>query len=165
MHNYLCKQKQLNMRNVFVILLIILLGFGTNCYADGKKYWQKKHEQYEQAKKDAMQKGETFDPNEYNRKERQRIEENSMSPTTVVLILVGIVAIIGGIVVVTSNIGEAIKNNTPEGRFWMLILGIIGVIILIAILIAVGDVKSSGSNYNSDEEYWENSRMHTDRHY
>ncbi len=101
----------LDMRNVFIFLLVILLGFSTNCNADAKKYWKQKLERYEQAKKEAVQEGRTFDPNEYERKERQRIEENAMSPITVLLILGGVVVVIGGVLVFVSNIGEEIKNS------------------------------------------------------
>jgi hypothetical protein len=151
------------MKKMILLLLALLIGFGTSCYAN-PNYWKEKREKYEQAKKEAIQRGETFDPNEYERKEAQRIEENAMSPVTVILILVGIVVVIGFVVNVGSSIGSQIKNNTPEGKFWMVIIGIIGFILFVALMISLGGNKSSGSQYDSDEEYWENARMHTDGH-
>ncbi len=47
----------------------------------------------------------------------------------------------------------------------MVIIGIICFILFILLMISLGGNKSSGSHYDSDEEYWENARMHTDRHY
>ena len=133
-----------------------------NCSAN-PNYWKQKREKYEQAKKEAIQRGETFDPNEYNRKEAQRIEENAMSPITVFLILAGIVVVISGIVTLGSHVSESIKRNSPEAKFWMIIIGGIILILLIVLLSVLGG-KSSSSHYDSDEDYWENARMHTDGH-
>lgn len=143
---------------VFFILLVFLIGYGVGCSAN-PNYWKREREKYEQAKKEAIQEGKTFDPNEYERERRQRIEENAMSPITIILILGGIVLVLGGIVSVVSNISDKLK--TPEGKYWMVILGVI-VVVLLVVFISVLSKGPSGSNYDSDKEYWENSRMHTD---
>ena len=143
-----------------LLLFAFLLSFNNECIAaGGKNIWQQKRERYEKAQKEAVQKGETFDPNEYERQEELRREENSMSALTVVGILVGIVAVGGVITVVFSKIQE----TKDKGN------GIVIIVILVAILACVVwflQLKScSEGNYVPGDEDTEWQYKHTDRHY
>ena len=153
---------EFNLMTILALLVGIVLGVVVILVINAirnKGTESKANKLIEQAKKEAIQEGKTFDPNEYERERRQRIEENAMSPITIILILGGIVLVLGGIVSVVSNISDKLK--TPEGKYWMVILGVI-VVVLLVVFISVLSKGPSGSNYDSDKEYWENARMHTD---
>lgn len=135
---------------VFLLLTFFILGNITESYARNNS-WQQKREQYEKAKKEAQSKGEVFDPNEYSRQETQRIERESMSPLTVILILACIIGGIGLVVYLGSSIADGIKNIHSGGKILLIILAVI-----ILILIAIIGNGTKSNDYDSDSEYWEN---------
>lgn len=149
------------MKHLFLIIIIV---FGAQFYnfAAAKNVWQQKRERYEQAKKEAQQRGEVWDPNKFEQLEKERRERNSISPVVVILILGGILLFAYLITSALSGVQSIL--NSPERKFWVVILIAVAAFMVLLAIIGRGN-KSSGNYYDSSEEYLENSRMHTDRHY
>ena len=100
------------MKYLLIILTVFFFALlAQETYADGEKYWKQKGERYEKGKKETIQRGKTFNSNKYEEQERIRIENNSMSPLAVLLILSGIAGVVYLIVIVISGTQE---NDTRD---------------------------------------------------
>lgn len=151
--------------NTFIkfLLLVFLLGICINCSADGKKYWKQKLERYEQAKNEAVQKGETFDPNKFEEAERERKEKSNKEDWgPVILVLLGFAVFGVASIFLAGFLSKATKTENSEmAGCW----GVIAMAIIIAAIAIIINFKgcstshSAGSDYQDD--YWENARMHT----
>lgn len=147
------------MKYLLIILTVFFFALlAQETYADGEKYWKQKGERYEKEKKGTIQRGKTFNPNKYEEQERIRIENNSMSPLAVLLILSGIAGVVYLIVIVISGTQELLSRL--ESKHWLIIGGFILLLITIAIL--ASNVSASRNSDYYDIPY---GRVHTDGHY
>ena len=147
-----------------IFVLFLFMGISVNCSADGKKYWKEKLERYEQAKKETIQKGETWDPSKFDtleKEKRERANEEGWGP--IILVIFGLFIFIVVSYFLADFLSKATKTENSEmSGCW----GVVAMAILIALIALVVNFKGckNSSPYKSDyPEYWDNARMHPDR--
>lgn len=141
---------------LYVLILALFLASFPTSYAIGKNIWEQKRERYEKAKREAQQRGEVFSPNEFEKQEEKRAKDNRVTPILIICVIGGLLLVTFILCSINSGI-EKIKSSSEYQE-----CAIFAVIIIVVFLLLMLLPRGKNTNSSTGQDYWENSRMHTD---